>query len=460
MPGDELTSLKIDRNAPASHRRRRRAAKWIIAAVCLLILVAAGWQWVLNPVARVSVATVSRVYPSQTFTALNASGYVVAQRKAAVASKGTGRLIWLDVEAGSRVTRGQVIARLESDDLKAVEEQTRANRALAQSQRDAAKAQRDTAAASLDSARAQREASRANLDAALAELDDAVLEMERSKKLLAAGVASQFESDTAATRRRKAQAGVAAAEQTLAAMNSSARAAEGTLAAAESSLASAAHNIEAAAAAEHTAAVNTGYTEIRSPFDGVVLTKNADIGDMVTPLGAASNARAAVVTIADLSSLLVEADVAETNLDKVSLGQPCEVQLDSISDKRFPAVVHGIVPTADRAKGTVLVKVRFNSLDPRILPEMSAKVSFLTRAVAAGEETTRVAVSPKAVTGRNGKNTVFLVRNGRASAVEVRLGGPLGDLIEVLSGLSGGERIILDPPARLRDGARVAVAEG
>jgi hypothetical protein len=141
------------------------------------------------------------------------------------------------------------------------------------------------------------------------------------------------------------------------------------------------------------------------------------------------------------------------------VGQPCEVQLDSIPDVRFPAVDHMIVPTADRAKGTVLAKVRLTKLDPRILPEMSAKVAFLDRPVAPGEETPRVAVSPKAVTDREGRSTVFVLRDGRAGAVPVKTGAALGEFVQLDAGLAGGERAILDPPARLRDGARVTVAE-
>ncbi len=125
------------------------------------------------------------------------------------------------------------------------------------------------------------------------------------------------------------------------------------------------------------------YTLIRAPFDAVVLTKNADVGDIVTPFGAAANAKAAVVTIADMGSLQVEVDVSESNIEKVKKGQPCEIQLDALPEARFRGAVHMIVPTADRSKATVLVKVRFLDKDPRILPEMSAKVAFLERPVAA-----------------------------------------------------------------------------
>jgi RND family efflux transporter MFP subunit len=459
MANDNLANLKIDRAAPAAGRGRRRRWRW--AATLLVVALAGAGAWVgLAPAPTVAVATVTRVYPSQTFTVLNASGYVVAQLKAAVASKSTGRLVWLGVEEGSVVKRGQVIARLESDDLDAVTAQARANLALARSNRDTARAQRDAAAAAVQSARAQREVAQAALEQARAELDDATTTFERERGLFDGGLSPKSQLDAAETRHRRAKAGADAAAGSLAASESAAVGAAGTLVAAESGLAAAGHAVEAAEAVLRGAGVNAGYTEIRAPFDGVVLTKNADVGDMLTPIGSAANARAAVVTMADPASLLVEADVSETSLAKVRVGQPCEIQLDSIPDARFPGVVHMIVPTADRAKGTVLAKVRFAAIDPRILPEMSAKVAFLERPVAPGEEQPRVAVNPKALVERGGQPTVFVLRDGRAAAVAVTRGPKLGDLVVIERGLAGGERAILEPPAKLRDGDRVAVNEG
>jgi RND family efflux transporter MFP subunit len=458
LPNDDLGRLTIDRSAASPLRRRLRPARWAAALAALLALGTGGYR-LLNPVPRVAVVTVSRVHPSQTFTALNASGYVVAQRKAAVASKGAGRLVWLGVEEGSVVKEGQVIARLESDDLQAAAAQARAALAVARANRETARAQRDVAAAGLISARAQRDGAHAGLDQTQAEIDDARTALERERTLFAGGMTAKVSLDAAETRWRKAQAGRAVAEHAVEAAESAVRSAEDSLAAAEGALAAAGHGVESAQAGLQGAEVTTGYAEIRAPFDGVVLTKNADVGDMVTPLGASTDARAAVVTMADPSSLLIEADVSETSLPKVRVGQPCEVQLDSIPDARFPGVVHMIVPTADRAKGTVLAKVRLTTNDPRILPEMSAKVAFLERPVAADESTARVAVSPQAVTERGDASTVFVLRDGRAAAVAVRVGARLGDLVEIDAGLAGGERAILNPPARLRDGAKVTVAE-
>src|SRR5208337_419760 len=185
------------------------------------------------------------------------------------------------------------------------------------------------------------------------------------------------------------------------------------------------------------------YTLIRAPFNAVVLTKNADVGDIVTPLGAAANAKASVVSVADMDSLKVEADVSESNLEQVKLGQPCEIQLDAIPGERFRGKVHMIVPTADRTKATVLVKVGFIDSDPRILPEMSAKVAFLSRSPEASEEKARTAVSKSAVTMRNGKTVVFLLKDGLAQEAPVSLGAHLGDMEEVRTGAKAGDRIVM-----------------
>ena len=201
------------------------------------------------------------------------------------------------------------------------------------------------------------------------------------------------------------------------------------------------------------------YTLIRAPFDAVVLTKNADVGDIVTPLGAAANAKAAVVTIADMGSLQVEADVSESNLEKIRSGQPCEVQLDALPGARFEGAVHMIVPTADRSKATVLVKVKFLDKDARILPEMSAKVAFLERPVKKEEQQPRTAVNPSAIVTRNGRKTVYLVKGSRVVETEIKAGAPVGDMVEVLAGVKAGDKIVLKPLDKMRDGKRIKTAE-
>jgi RND family efflux transporter MFP subunit len=400
----DLSGLKIDKSKITSRPKQRKRLYYIItiaSVIALLIILAIAG--VFSPAIKVDTATVSLVYPSQTFTLLNASGYVVPQRKAAVAAKVTGRIVALYVEEGSRVKKGQIIARLEADDVGAQRDQAQAN----------------------------VEVSRQNLEQAKAELADAKASFEREKSLLAQEFTTKASFDAAEARYRKAQAGFTGAEA----------------------------GVKASSAALRGAGVALDYTMIRAPFDAIVLTKNADIGDIVTPIGAAANAKAAVVTIADMDSLQVEADVSESNLKQIKAGQPCEIQLDAVPDTRFKGVIHMIVPTADRTKATVMVKVKFLNIDSRILPEMSAKVAFLSREVSGDEQQPRLAVSQKALKVRNGNTTVFFVKGNRVDEVKVATGLQLGDMVEIKDGLKPGEKVVINPPSNLRDGSRIKLAQ-
>jgi len=403
MAEEDLSKLKIDKTQAFRPGTGRKLTRWIMAGVILAAASILYLRGVFTPTVSVEAVSVVQVYPSQTFTLLNASGYVVAERKAAVASKITSPLVSLSVEEGNRVKKGEVIARLEGND---------------------AAAARDQAAANLNVARF-------TLDQAKAELQDALLSLNRSRELVAKDFIAKSDYDTADARFKKAVAGVAAAEA----------------------------SVKAAQAALHNADVAVEYTLIRAPFDGVVLTKNADVGDIVTPLGAAANAKASVFTLADMSSLQVEVDVSESNLEQVKVGQPCEIQLDALPETRFQGVVHMIVPTADRTKATVLVKVRFLQRDERVLPEMSAKVAFLQRPVKPDEQKPRTAINPSAVMTRNGKTFVFLIRDNKVTETEVSLGPRLGDMVEILDGVKPGARVALKPLDKLKNGSAVKIVE-
>lgn len=404
MADDDLSKLRIDKGAAAARPRRRRRLYYGIAAIILLALIVILYgTGVLAPAAEVQIGTVSLVYPSQAFTDLTASGYVVAQRRSSLAAKATAQLVWLGVEEGSRVKKGQIVARLESQDVEAA---------------------RNQAAANLNTAKS-------NLEQAQAELTDADLNLKRAKELVSKGYIAQADYDTALTRLRKAEAAVASGRSTI-------RASQAALASAE---------------------VAVEFTLIRAPFDAVVLTKNADVGDIVTPLGAAANAKSAVVTVADLNSLQVEVDVSESNLGKIKLDQPCEIQLDALPDVRFSGEVHMIVPTADRTKATVTVKVRFLQKDSRILPEMSAKVAFLSRSTKAGEETPIPAANKSAVARRNGQTGLFVVTDDKVTFAPVALGTQLGEAVEIKSGAKAGDRIVVDPPKNLKNGTKVKRSE-
>jgi RND family efflux transporter MFP subunit len=350
----------------------------------------------------VETATVTTAYPFQTLTVLSAAGYVVAQRKAAVASKATGRLEWLGVQEGSRVSKDEVIARLESLDVTATAEQAQANVAVA----------------------------RANIGQAEAELADAEQAYRRAKDLVERKFVSQSALDTARARHGKAQAALAGSRAALLAAQAGARAAQ----------------------------VAVEQTRIRAPFDGVVLTKSANVGDVVTPFSSALEAKGAVVTMADMDTLEVEADVSESNLARIGVGQPCEIHLDAFPDKRFRGEVSRLVPTVDRTKASVMTKVRIVERDARILPEMSAKVAFLSQPVTAAQRQPLTVVTQEAVATRDGKRVVFALRDGKAKQVAVDPDRNVGDAVGV-SALAPGDKVVLKPADKLRDGAAVVPAQ-
>ena len=405
MPTEDLSKLKIEKADKIIVAAGRKKKPFIIAAIILMffIIVILYRVGIIAPAITVDVTTVSLVYPSQSLSILNASGYIAAQRKAAVASKITGRLVALKVEEGSKVKKGQIIARMENADVSAAKEQ---------------------AAANLNTARA-------NLEQVKADRDNLAKDYARYRRLAEGGYVAQSEYDAINTRYKRAIEGVKAAEAT----------------------------VVAAAAFLTGAKANLDYTLIRAPFNGVVLTKNADVGDIVSPLGAAATAKAAVVTIADMSSLQVEVDVSETSIASIRVGQPCDIQLDALADMRFRGEVHAIVPTVDRTKATVLVKVRFLDKDPRMLPDMSAKVSFLSRNLKPEELKPRIAVNQSALINRGEQNIVFLLQGSHVQQTSLHLGKKLGDMMEVTEGLKPGDRVVINPSKGLKDGSKITIAE-
>jgi RND family efflux transporter MFP subunit len=398
MDNPDISKLAIDRSAMPMRRARRRRWPWLAGAAVLALLGVLVYAKIRGGATAVETAAVTAAYPSQAVTLLNATGYVVAQRKAAVASKATGRLEWLGVLEGSRVKRDEVIARIENRDVAASRDQAKANVGVAA----------------------------ANLEQARAEARDADANLARSRDLASKSYISGATLDAAIARADKARAAVRSGEAALNAAQANLKAAE----------------------------VALDQTLIRAPFDGVVLTKSANVGDNITPFSSAADTKGAVVTIADMETLEVEADVAESSLGKVKVGQPCEIQLDALSERRFAGVVQRIVPTVDRAKATVLVKIRFVERDPRLVPDMAAKVAFLERELAADEKQPVPAVPRSALVERDGAKYVFVVKDGRARRVRADGARSLGESVQV-DGVALGERVIVKPLERLADGTLV-----
>jgi multidrug efflux pump subunit AcrA (membrane-fusion protein) len=190
----------------------------------------------------------------------------------------------------------------------------------------------------------------------------------------------------------------------------------------------------------------------------VIVSKAANVGDMVTPFSSAADSKGAVVSMADMGTLEVEADVSESSLAKVKVGQPCEITLDALPDMRFRGRISRMVPTVDRAKATVMTKVQFDAIDPRILPDMSAKVSFLAQEVTADQQKALLAVHPDALAARGAGTVLFVLRDGKVAEVPVVRGIKLGDLVAITGGVETGEKVVLKPSADLKPGTLVKIA--
>jgi RND family efflux transporter MFP subunit len=384
----DLSSLKIDRS---NNNESKSKSKYFIYAIIAIIIIVIGYFVVgsfTNSAIEVKLTTVVKQSPAKSNAVLTASGYVVAQRKASVSSKGTGVLVYLGVVEGDKVKAGQIIARLDDRDI----------------------------VAQLDQAKS-------NLQLYKAQLKEAENNYNREKELFSRGLSSQQDFDQA-----------------------------------EANYKSLLANIDIAQAGIRAAEVALENMIIRAPFDGTVLTKNAEVGEIVAPFGASTTSRAAVVTIADMTSLMVETDVSESNIEKIKQDLDCEIVLDAYPDKSYQGYVFKIVPTADRSKATVLVKVGFKSYDSRVLPEMSAKVSFLSEKNEGEENQLPILTIPlSAVDELNGKKIVYVVKDDKAIQKEITTGRLLGNYVEVVSGLKEGDEIIDNLNEKIKDGVQVKV---
>jgi HlyD family secretion protein len=409
-PAHDLSRLRIDRDAPAAPVRQafRRNALLAMAAVVVAALIL--FFATRGNAAPVEAMVVSAVEQGTGVTAPNtsvtANGYVVARTRAAVSSKVPGRLAYLGVAEGSFAERGAIIARLENADYEAQVAQADANVA----------------------------SSRARLIEAQAEYDQLEREVQRVRGIREANprLLSPQEIDaveTPAARVRSAAAGVTAAE-----------------------------------AARRYATVSLENTIIRAPFSGTVLRKEAEVGEVVAPSVGGGLTRGAVVTMADLTTLEVDVDVNEAYIARISDGQPARITLDAYPDTSFAGRVRQVVPTADRQRATVQVKVSIVDRDPRILPEMGARVDFqeVVRQASSGDAPVvgtppRIRVPVAAIREFGGRTVVFLIRNARLEAREVQAGPVSGGFRDVRAGLSGGELILLSGVETPEDGMRVKV---
>jgi HlyD family secretion protein len=457
-PAADLELLRIPRKeARGAPRRKKRGFGWIITVLVLAGLGVLVWPRIAPAIARfrapaVKTGAVVKTRPGASAELTTASGYVVARTKAALSSKLTGRLTDLRVDVGSRVKKGDLVAKIEDDIYRAAFDETTAKLAQAKAEEIAADVRVTIAERAVSRAKSTRDEMQAAVDLWKVELAEAERVVTREQGLLDREAGTPEAVAQARYKRDVMKANIARAEAQIAAADAAIKEALAEVYGQKARVTVAKETTKAAEAVVATARSNLGDTELKAPFDGVVLRKEADVGEMVVPglLGGGST-RGAVVTLADFSTLEMEVDVFERDLHFVLEGAPARIILDAYKDDPLEGRVRQIEPTADRQKATVLVKVTFKKLDPRVLPEMGGRAVFLrtgTESVPPPE----VLAPSAAVVAREGKTGVFLVEEDRVRFVAVEAGEARKGQTPIKTGLSGGELVVLDPPASLASG--------
>jgi RND family efflux transporter MFP subunit len=398
-----LDDLRIKRHdKPKSH-----LPMWSVAiGVGLLALVAVVVWWLMRPKAIEVRTAVAREISSGggDRTVLNASGYVVARRAATASSKVTGKVVEVLIEEGMKVKEGQVLARLDDTNVKA----------------------------NLDVAQAQLESAKTALEETRAQLKQANLEFERTTELKKQNIASQADLDRAESDAKTLQARLAHQESDI-------------------------------TVAERQLTMWQRQMDdliIRAPFAGIVTTKDSQPGEMISPVSAGGGfTRTGIGTVVDMDSLEIEIDVNESFINRVEPGQPVEATLDAYAQWKIPCKVIAIIPTADRQKSTVKVRVGFDKLDPRILPEMAVKVAFHEISGSSPTASHAVMVPKSAVQQQDGRDVVFTAQNGRAERRAVTVSSTSGNETELSAGVTAGDKVIVDPQPDLKDGAKVKEAK-
>ncbi|MBA2302222.1 MAG: efflux RND transporter periplasmic adaptor subunit [Acidobacteria bacterium] len=401
---EDLAALKIDHSERASGGRK---SPWIAILLVVLAVGAGGWYWTTRVQAasvKVASASVKTGGSSGPGAVLDASGYVTARRRATVSSKVTGKVVEVFVEEGQSVRQGQVLARLDDSQMRAA----------------------------LGFANAQLSAAKKSFAEDQARLREAELNFQRRERLLKDGVVGRAEVDTAQAEVDSLKARIAYTQQ----------------------------QVVVAEAQVHMRQTDLNDMVVRAPFSGVAISKDAQAGEMISPVSAGGGfTRTGIGTIVDMTSLEIEVDVNESFINRVRAGQKVSSVLDAYPDWSIPSHVITTVPSADRQKATVRVRIAFEKLDPRILPDMGVKVSFLRdeEPTDAAAPVSRLSVPKAAVRTVDGRTVLFVVQDDRVERRAIRAGPEDGDQIEIVSGISVGERVVIEGPATLRDGDRVKI---
>jgi RND family efflux transporter MFP subunit len=405
-----LSALKIEREPLDA-----QSGGWVKWVALLVVLAAAGggaWYFLSRerPI-EVEAGTVNERAAGAQASVLNASGYVTARRRATVSSKVTGKVIEVNVEEGMEVREGQVLARLDDSTLQAA----------------------------LRLYRAQLEAAKRQIPESEVRLAQARIQLQRQERLRQEGLNTPNDIDNA-------RADVDSLVARIASLQEDVKVAESQI------------------AMQQTAIDDT---IIRAPFSGVAISKDAQVGEMISPVSAGGGfTRTGICTIVDMRSLEIEVDVNESYINRVRASQPVTAVLDAYPDFQIPASVIAVVPTADRQKATVLVRIGFKQLDPRILPDMGVKVTFLREsdtaadAASTGASAQAVTLVPQAaVKTDSGTTFVFLITSNTVERRAVKTGGTDGDRVEVLAGLKGGDRVVISPPPELAPGKLIEIKQ-
>jgi len=404
----DLSRLKIDRElTPGGRRPKASRAHWkeFVLSIILLIVIVVLYHLFSSPpnepLVRTIVVSQASEGNARGAPILTATGYVIPRLKASVSPRVTGQLVKLYVDVGSKVKEGEILGTLANDDLKAKERRTEA----------------------------EVESQEALLEEAEANRENLLLEYKRQEHLLKEGAVSQSSFDSART----------------------------SLKAAEARVTSARARLRDAKAGLEVILAEIEKTRIRAPFDGTILRKEAEVGEIVGPGYGGENGGGAfaVVTMCDMGSLEVEVDVNETYISRLREGMNAEIMLDAFPDRPYDGVVRKIVPTANRQKATVQVKVAFKDVDDRVLPEMGAKVSFYEEGAKVGDNLEGMMVPASAIHELDGRQVLFAVQGGEVRAVRVEVGPVSGGQVFVKSGLKPGERVIVGGPEGIKPGQRV-----
>jgi len=471
----DVAPLKIDRDrSPRRARGLRRGGPAGVLKWALPLLVLGGTAWLFRaPLTRaldrltlptVGVVKAARTSPlaASAVSGTAANGYVVARKRAALSADTPGRVVAMYVEEGSVVKAGDVVARLYSEEYAAALRQAEAelvaaNQSVARARVEVHSARTDLAALS-----ANVTAAESRLTEAEALLEIAEINFTRAASLVEHGIQAQQAADDARTGRNAAKASVAAFSAMLASVEAAVAQGEARIEVAEATVLELEARITVQAAARDQAAATLDKTVIRAPFDGIVILKDAEVGEVVSPNSVGNQSRGSVITMVDFASLEVQVEMPETTIAAVEIGGAVNIYLDAFPRKLYKGRVQRIWPTANRQKATIEVRVGFLEPDGLLRPDMGARVVFSPKAFAdapAGDAVDVVLIPSASIVRVDGRPGVFELERGVARWRAVQLGDERGGRVAIVAGLVGGERLVADPPNDLADGDRVQVRE-